>query len=196
MFLVFEGLDGSGSTTQAALLVKNLQKKGITAFHTSEPSEDTIGLFIRSALQKEWTPAPEALQLLFTADRAHHIANKIDPSLLQGATVVCDRYIWSTLAYGALSCDQKWLSEINRTFRAADYTFFLDVPVKDCLQRIEKRGKKNELFEEHQKLQKVRDVFLKLQSKDPHSVVLDGTRSIEDLGTEIFDVVEKKFSLM
>lgn len=194
MFIVFEGLDGSGSTTQAKLLVENLKSKNIRAIHTCEPTENTIGKLIRGALQKKWQTSPEALQLLFTADRADHLFAEVEPEIEKGNIVVSDRYFWSTIAYGALACDQDWLAEMNQIFRKPDFTFLLKVPAKVCVERIQQRGQDIELFEEEQKLEKVWQVFEKLAAKEENVMILNGEKSMKEIAEEVWRVLEEKFS--
>src|SRR3989338_2983887 len=101
-FIVFEGLDGAGSSTQANRLADYLRLSGKKAIVTKEPTNNMIGGLIRGQLTSDWKTWPECLQLLFSADRAHHLEKEIIPLLKQGITVITDRYFFSTLAYGAL----------------------------------------------------------------------------------------------
>jgi len=101
-FIVFEGLDGSGTTTQANLLFRYLKKQGKKVYLTGEPTRSLIGGLIEGQISGDWKSTPECLQLLFTADRAHHLEKGIIPLLKKGITVICTRYILSTLAYGSI----------------------------------------------------------------------------------------------
>ena len=93
MFIVFEGLDGSGSSTHSKLLTEKLQSEGCAVFHTKEPTDKgPTGTTIREVLQHKYTVSPEALQLLFCADRAEHLVREIDPALKNGEIVISDRY--------------------------------------------------------------------------------------------------------
>ncbi|MBI5414632.1 dTMP kinase [Candidatus Peregrinibacteria bacterium] len=193
MFLVFEGLDGSGSTTQAKLLAEKLRALGKKVIHTSEPTDNAAGKLIRDALQGKWKISPEGLQLLFCADRAHHLEQEILPALNSDNIVICDRYIWSTLAYGSLNTDSKWLQELNKHFLKPDFTFLLQVPPKICLERIHKRGLPNELFEEEQKLKKVWETYEELVIFEKNSIALDGERKEEEILDEALAILRKKF---
>src|SRR4030042_1302074 len=92
LFIVFEGLDGSGQTTQIGLLERYLKMKGKKIHVTSEPSNSMIGGLIRALLTKYWKLSNVGMQLLYCADRAHHLENEILPALKKGNIVICSRY--------------------------------------------------------------------------------------------------------
>jgi dTMP kinase len=140
-FIVLEGIDGSGTTTQLHALRDHFQRTGRRAFFTHEPSLGPAGMLARLALQKRLVGAafelhdpadtarpaspdfdPVALALLFAADRADHVATQLRPNLDAGRVVVCDRYLLSTLAYQGQTCDVEWLLEINRPAVRPDLT--------------------------------------------------------------------------
>lgn len=153
-FIVIEGLDGAGKSTQADIIGKYLRsgkkekgEAGRKVFLTCEPTHSLAGGLVRSRLSGEWQSSPECLQLLFAADRAQHLFKEIAPKLKDGFDVVCDRYFMSSLAYGAIDCDFEWLVAINRRFLLPDLTIYLDVPESVCAQRIADNGKSIELFE-------------------------------------------------
>ncbi|MBI4018582.1 MAG: dTMP kinase, partial [Candidatus Aenigmarchaeota archaeon] len=124
--IVFEGLDGSGTTTQATLLRNYFLNKGKDAFLTKEPTDGVIGGMIKAALRKEWKTTPFTLQMLFAADRSHHISTEIEPLLKKGKIVICDRYILSSYAYGSLDVSLQILKQLNAYFRKPHMTFFID----------------------------------------------------------------------
>src|SRR3989344_8642736 len=105
-FIVFEGLDGSGLSTQSFELRNFLMKQGHQVVLTKEQTDGLIGGLIKSCLKKEWKTSLLTLQLLFTADRAHHISNEIEPSLAEGKFVISDRYFFSTIAFGGLQIEK------------------------------------------------------------------------------------------
>jgi len=191
LFIVFEGIDGAGLSTQASLLCQWLKNKGKVLL-TKEPTQGLIGGLIKAALRKEWKTDQKALQLLFSADRAHHLANEIVPALNKGFHVVCDRYILSTLSYGhADGIDLEWLRSLNSKFLKPSITIILDVPPKVSLQRMEKARSKAELFEEEEKLRKIRENYLMLKDEFPNTFVVDATKQIEEVHEEIKRIVEK-----
>jgi len=189
-FICFEGLDGSGITTQATLLRNNLQQNGKNVMLTKEPTDGLIGGIIRACLRKEWKTSAATLQLLMTADRSHHL-NEIETALKAGKTVICDRYILSTLAYGSLDVDPKFLQQINATFRRPNLTIIIDTQPKICLERMKKSRPHLELFEEENKLTIIRNNYLSLKSFFPNTHVIDGNRTPEEVMKDIKKVIEK-----
>lgn len=189
--VAFEGLDGSGLSTQANLLRDYLSNKGIPVILTKEQTDGSIGGLIKSSLRDEWKTSPLALQLLFAADRAHHLASEIEPALEEGKTVICDRYILSSLAFGSLNIDMKFMKEVNSKFREPDLTFIIDTEPKECLKRIKKSRFHIELFEDEKKLTEIRKNFLSIKNMFPNTYVVNGNRKIEDVFDEIRKVVEK-----
>ncbi len=190
-FLVFEGLDGSGITTQATLLRNYLLQNGKDVILTKEPTDGLIGGIIKACLRKEWKTLPLTLQLLMTADRAHHLANEIEPALKAGKTVISDRYVLSTLAYGSLDVDPKFLQQINANFRRPNITIIIDTHPKVCLERMKKSRHHVELFEEESKLNTIRNNYLSLKNHFTNTHVIDGNRSAEDVFRDVKKAVEK-----
>lgn len=184
-FIVFEGLDGAGSSTQAALLKKNLEKNGKRVLLTKEPTNNIIGGLIRGQLTGNWKSNMECLQLLFSADRAHHLEFEIIPALKKGAFVISDRYFFSTIAFGSLEADKKWLLILNNQFILPDYTIFLDVFPNTCIKRIVNSRINIELFEEEKKLKKVRQTYLWLTKQFPNTFILDGEKTENQIGEEV-----------
>jgi len=133
-FIVIEGLDGSGKSTQTALLASFLREHGVQVCATFEPTQYLIGGLIRSFLANDWKSSPYCLQLLFAADRAHHLEKEIIPSLKAGMAVVCDRYFFSSFAYGASDCDVDWLIDVNREFILPDLTILIESAPKNALR--------------------------------------------------------------
>lgn len=166
LFIAVEGLDGSGASGHAALLANMLEKEGYRALLTREPTNSLIGGLIRSQLSGEWQADAATLQLLFTADRAHHLTRLILPALAAGKIVVTDRYAFSSIAYGFLGVpDNEWLSNINARFIQPDLTFLIDVRPKICALRLKERHYEVELYSEEQKLIKVWKTYEELAGR-------------------------------
>jgi dTMP kinase len=149
-FIVFEGIDGSGTTTQLSLL-----KQWTTAhphslgdaFFTQEPTEGPVGLLLRQILSKKIkAPDEKTMALLFAADRADHQQTVTD-QLNQGVHVFSDRYLLTSLAYQALSVDRQWIQTVNTYAREPDLTFLLLVPVEEAGRRRLKTRNQEELYE-------------------------------------------------
>lgn len=162
LFLVIEGLDGSGGTTQVERLTAWLTQRGASVQRTREPSDGPVGRFIRQALAPG-NPASRlgdnVLPYLFAADRRDHLDRVVLAGLEQGAFVVSDRYYHSSLAYQSLSVGLHEVAELNRHFRAPDLTIFLDLDPEVCLERILARGGRRDRFEELERLRQIRDAY-------------------------------------
>lgn len=190
-FAVFEGLDGSGLTTQATLLRNYFISKGKDAVLTKEPTEGLIGGLIKACLRKEWSTFPLVLQMLFAADRAHHLNSEIEPALKKGRIVICDRYILSSYAFGSLDVTLPVLKQLNAYFRKPHITIFIDTQPKICIERMKKARPHVELFEEEHKLEQIRKNFLSMKNLFPETHIVDGNRAPEEILGEIIRIVGK-----
>ena len=188
--IVIEGIDGSGSTTQSEMLLGWLQRAGLPATLTSEPSKGPIGGALRAHLSRQIElSGPEAEALAFAADRMDHVASEIVPALERGATVVTDRYYLSSLAYQALSCDPAWLRQINRFAIRPDLTVFLSVPVDVGMARFSGRAARERFEENRDELARIAaryEAAIAALAADGEEVeVIDGTRSTGEVHAEI-----------
>jgi dTMP kinase len=202
-FIVFDGLDGSGMSTQAGRLALFLNEKeqklkfGHTGVHsTKEPTSSLIGGLIKSQLTHDWKSSPVCLQLLFSADRAYHLEKEIIPLLERGVIVICDRYFFSTLAYGNRDInDMAWLLNIQKKFLLPDITFFLRVSPKVCIERIRRERFEVTLFEKEEILKKVWENYEKLAKKFKNINIINGEKPIDKITRDITKIVQKKLSL-
>lgn len=184
-FIVLDGPDGSGTTYHSATLAKNLQREKKDVLLTAEPTDGTIGRCIRDALCHGHLPA-DALQLLFTADRADHLACTVMPALAQGMTIVSDRYVSSTVAYGAaLGLDVPWLQNMNKNFIRPDVQIFLLPPIEVALQRLEGRPSR-EVLEKRELQIHVHAAYRKLAEEDPSIIVIDSSGEKNDVADMIW----------
>lgn len=187
VFICIEGLDGSGKTTQAKLLVKKL-KKTYDVIYTSEPSNGLIGSFIRKGYlygNNRLSPFVEAL--LFAADRIEHIENEIIPALNNGKVVISDRYVFSSLAYqGAGKVSLDWIKTINIKVILPDLAIFLDVDPEKVFHRL---NSKKSVMENLETQRKVREVYLKFV-KDKKLILINGNNSKTKVAKEIFSLVQ------
>jgi dTMP kinase len=206
-FVVIEGLDGAGTTTQTALLVERLRSEGQPAVSTREPSDGPVGVLIRQMLSKRVvTPTAdgsvepvgrEVLALLFAADRLDHIQATVEPALSQGKAVISDRYYHSSFAYqgdvdDSDAMDLEWVRTLNERARTPDVTFFLEASVDLCLSRIGGRASRD-IYETREKLARLErrydEVMAALEAEGERIVRLDAGRSVEELAAVIFDKV-------
>jgi dTMP kinase len=138
LFIVLEGIDGSGTTTQGNLLVDRFQKNNIPAIFQAEPTNGPIGALIRNHLQDRLHFDDHTLALLFAADRSDHIRNSISGIkhfLNQDITVISDRYLLSSLVYQQDCLDVKKILECNSDYYAPDITFYLNINPEISLKR-------------------------------------------------------------
>jgi len=196
-FIVFEGLDGSGQSTQADLLRNFLTEKGFEVILTKEPTQDSqASREIRETLGKKIKITPQKLQELFTQDRREHLENLIIPALKEGKMVISDRYFFSTFAYGVFSgLDLTWLMKINDEFLIPDATFILKVRPEICVSRIEKRGSAKTLFEEVEKLSRVWQTYAILPNHIENAYIINGEKIIEEVFAEVKLQVHSKLNL-
>ncbi|MBI4145166.1 dTMP kinase [Candidatus Woesearchaeota archaeon] len=188
LFIVLEGIDGSGKGTQTKLLSEYLKKRGRRVLLTSEPSHSVVGAFAREQLQHR-KMSQKWMQLLFAADRQHHVENDILPALKAGKTVICDRYSLSSLAYGSVSLPLSWLKKLNHTFPRPDLTIILDVPAEVGLKRVRGQRRSLELYERKNLLAKVRRNYLALAKGDIK--VVDASGSKKETFAAIKMIVDK-----
>ncbi|MDO8574557.1 MAG: dTMP kinase [bacterium] len=191
-FIVFEGPDGAGQSTQTELLKKYLENRGYQVVLTKEPTKASeASQKISDILNHRGTATPEEFQQLFVDDRREHLEKLILPSFSEGKIVISDRYFFSSLAFGSLNCDLEWLISINREFPVPDATFILDVSPEVCIQRIIARGRPVQFFENLEKLGKVMENYKKIIPIFPNIYLINGERSIEIIHQEIVELVSK-----
>ncbi len=197
-FIVFEGLDGSGTTTQCRLLADRLTRDvpNCRVHVTAEPSTGPIGQVIRQILKGRMVgltasgaPVPfdrKALALLFAADRMDHLTCEIRPLLDKGYLVISDRYVLSSLAYQGLDVDRAWVADINRHAPAPDVQFFLETPAETGWHRIQNTRPGADIFEAPDTLQQVAESYRQSLDLFPgrRTHVLDGTMPRDDIAEQ------------
>lgn len=183
IFIVIEGLDGSGKTTQANLLTQKLASTHNVVF-TAEPSQGKIGSFIRKCCLYEDKRLPtEAEALIFAADRIEHLQTEIKPALDHDKIVICDRYTYSSLAYqGSAGLSLDWIKTINARALQPDFAIFIDVPPEVVLERLQRKKSVMETLETQQK---VRQVYLKYVEKG-ELIRIDGNKSKEAVAEALY----------
>ncbi len=194
-FVVSEGLDGSGHSTQLELIADFLSKRGIEVLISKEPTTYTVpGEKIKKVLEKEIEVEAGELQDLFIQDRKENLEKVVIPALKKGKYVLLDRYFFSTLAYGAAEgLDLNNLIEKNNDFLLPDITLIFIASAKTCIERIEKRGIDKTLFEKEKKLSKVLNYYKKFPKMFDDVIAIDGEKSIEDIFEEVKKLITSKF---
>ena len=207
-FIVLEGIDGAGTTTQTALLAGRLRKDGSAVRTTREPSDGPVGSTIRQILAGRVVgaggraPGWATMALLFAADRMDHVEAEIEPFLASGGVVVSDRYDASSLAYQSVSSGKggqttvEWIRSLNRNARRPDLTIVLDVSPDVAATRREARGDAAQLYEQNE-LQRALCAFYKdLQRHMPNDrvVVVNGSGPIDAVASAVLDAYRAAFS--
>ncbi len=201
-FLVIEGIDGAGTTTQARLLGERLRGEGRTAHVTAEPSGGPVGALVRQVLTRRIAGKagadfdPAALALLFAADRLDHHAVEIAPKLAEGVDVVSDRFTLSSLAYQGLALgDMGWVEALNARAPAADLVVFLRVRADLALRRRRAASLDRELFEVSSFQRKVAESYERaierLRARGDEIVEIDGEASVEAVAAAVWAAVRR-----
>lgn len=200
-FLTFEGIDGSGKSTQLRMLSGNLRSRGVNVITTREPGGTPLGRRLREAfLETEENIAPMAELLSFAADRAQHVEFLIKPSVAEGRVVISDRYADATFAYqgaGRGFPEDKVLQVIELATGGLkpDLTLFFDIPVREAMQRMSIRdealAKKNRMDEETADFySRVRDAYLRIAEMEPERFkIVDAVGSVEEIQARVVAVV-------
>lgn len=198
-FIAIEGGDGSGKTTQIKRISAALADDGYLVEATREPGGTELGTKIRSVLFDSDPPSPRTEALLFAADRAHHVASLVDPSLDAGNIVITDRYIDSTIAYQSAgrSFDEKTILALSRWATQGlvpNLTIVLDIEPEVAAERMGKRGDSNYLDQENQQFhQRVRQTYLSRAHKElDRYVVLDASVDADELTERILAAIRAR----
>lgn len=188
ILIVFEGIDGSGKSTQAEILLERLQEEDFDAVYFREPSKGKWGRKIKKKALHPDSLSPEEELDLFQKDRRENVEKNLKPALKEKKIVILDRYYYSTIAYqGAKGIDEKLIRRMNEEFAVEpDLVFIFDIDPKKGLERIENRKKKDKLFEREDYLVKVREIFRSF--KGEKFVHIDALKSKEEISKEIQEI--------
>ena len=203
-FIAFEGLDGSGKSTQIKPLADKLKEQGFKVYTTAEPTNSRIGLMIKDIFRHKMEADDRTIAALYAADRLEHVLNKRDgilKKLEEGYTVITDRYYFSSYAYHGTHMDIDWVIEINSLtadLLRPDLNIFIDVPVGVCVTRLSHGRSIEELYENEENLNKVREkyfeAFEKLKEKEK-VFIADGNRPAELISKEVWQEVFEMIAL-
>ena len=195
-FIVLEGIDGSGTTTTAALLAKRFAAANLPALVTAEPSAGPVGVVIRQVLsgrlvlqskQGLVSPSWKSMALLFAADRQDHIEAEISPNLEDGVNVLCDRYVYSSVIYQSISSEDldaaSWIKQINRHAVRPDLVLYCKVAPDEAHRRRVGRDRRTEIFDDPDFQRRLSDAYDGLPEMFPDTrvAVIDCNRSQEDV---------------
>lgn len=201
LFIVIEGVDGSGKSTQANLLADYLRGLGRRVHHTAEPTESGLGGMVRDGLGGEHPRTTEELAAMFLADRvAHNVSPKsgIKQYLESGTDVVCDRYYYSSLAYQGVDGALQWVADMNLNspvIEKPDICVFIDLDPEKCLEHIRAGRSHFEIYEENSAIiaetrRRYGIVFEMLKGRD-NIVTVDGARTPKEVSADVIAAVSK-----
>ena len=195
-FIVFEGGDGSGKSTQVRSLQRRLRRQGIEVLRTREPGGTSLGQSLRNLLKSGEPMAPISELMLFEAARAQLVEHLSKPRLSEGGVVIADRFTSSTMAYQGYGrgLDRELIERMNREATGGlepDLTVLLDLPVETALARKDHGDQDNFDDAPVDFHRKIRRGYSALAAADPEGwLVLDGQRPPEELGREIWSKVQ------
>ena len=202
IFIAFEGIDGSGKSTQIQMLTNRIQQEGIRCYQTCEPSGGPIGSLTRQILTGRIKADSRVIAAMFAADRLDHLLNDVDGivhKVEEGICVITDRYYFSSYAYHSTDVPMDWVIKTNEESAKVlrpDVTVFIDIDADTAMERITKNRFHTELFEKRSTLDKVRNNYLKafdLLKEEENVVIVDGTKSVEEIAEEIWQKTKHLF---
>lgn len=206
-FVVLEGIDGSGTTTQVARLAERLRAQRKLVRTTREPSDGPVGTLVRQVLTGRLVvpggraPGWATMALLFAADRMDHVESEIEPVVAEGGIVVSDRYDASSLAYQSVSSGAEareaveWIRSLNRYVRRPDLTVVLDLPPDVAADRRMLRGEAAQLYDQNEVQRALAAFYKDLAKHMPNDrvVVVDAGGSVDEVHERIWAAYERAF---
>ena len=199
-FIVFEGIDGSGKSTQIQNISNRLKDQDLKIYTTFEPSDGPVGSLIRQMLSNKIRTDQRTIASLFAADRTDHLTNQkngIKKKVDDGDIVLCDRYYFSSYAYHAQYIDLDWVihtNSLNAEILRPDLTIFIDVDPDICLKRIKQSRSQFEMYEKIDVMKKVRINYFKAFDilKDKEKIaVINGNLGMQEVEDAIFNEINK-----
>jgi len=207
LFIVLEGVDGAGTTTHTKLLAEGLRERGLPVHPTREPSDGPIGVQIRQILTGRVVvpgihgprpPSWTTMALLFAADRMDHVESSITPNLMDGVTVISDRYYHSSVAYQSITGGGdrdavQWVKELNRHARRPDLTIVLDVPDEVSLRRRDSRSAGREMFDDNDLQRQLARFYREMNEHFPGETIVrvNADRPVGEVAAEVMAHVRK-----
>ena len=201
-FIVLEGIDGSGKSSQTGPLVKRLEELGVPCRETREPTGGPVGSLIRQIFTGRVTADNRVIAALYAADRIDHLVHEVDglcAAIDPGLTVVSDRYYFSSYAYHSVDVDMDWVIQANALsaqLLRPTLTIFLDVPVETALERIHQNRFVEEIFDQEDRLRQTRELYFRAfeRLKDVENVaVVDGVGAPEQVAQRVWTAAAPYF---
>lgn len=201
-FIAFEGIDGSGKSTQIRLLSDRLKEMGVYCYTTMEPTDSPIGALIHQIMTGRIKTDNKVIAGLFVADRLDHLLNDVNgirQKILEGTTVITDRYYFSSYAYHSVDMPMEWVIQANaqsKEILQPTVTVFIDTNPETAIERIAKNRFHQELFEKKSRLIKVREKYLEAFEKlkeEENYIIIDGNRTPEEIEEQIWNEAKSYF---
>ncbi|MBP8726573.1 MAG: dTMP kinase [Saprospiraceae bacterium] len=198
LFIAFEGIDGSGKSTQLRLLADRLRREGHRVYCTSEPTDSPIGSVIRNVFKHRIEADHRTIAALFAADRIDHLVNRTDGILAkldEGFTVLCDRYYFSSYAYQGIHMPVDWVIEINApavNMLRPDLHIYIDLEPAESMRRVHNGRSSTELYETTENLRAVRQQYLDCLNRfrpNESWCLLSGADSPEEVAKAVWVMV-------
>lgn len=200
LFIAFEGIDGSGKSTQVKILTQQLEEQGHKVYKTFEPTDSAIGLMIRKIFSHKMKGDHKTIAGLFVADRLNHLLNTTNgilKKLAEGYTVITDRYYFSSYAYHAAHMSMDWVIQANALsaeLLRPDLNIFIDISPEESMQRIKKGREHVEMYETLDNLKKVKklyyEAFDKLKNEEKVCII-NGERTETEIAADVWQQVQK-----
>jgi dTMP kinase len=207
LFIVLEGVDGAGTTTHTRILADALEARGLPVRTTREPSDGPVGVQIRQILSGRLVvpglhgprpPSWNTMALLFAADRMDHVEATIVPNLMDGVTVLSDRYYHSSVAYQSTTAGGEpevvaWVKEINRHARRPDLTIVLDIPPEVSARRRMERHAGHEIFDDAELQKQLGEFYRSIDAHFPGEKIvhIDSNRDREAVAADVMQAVRR-----
>jgi dTMP kinase len=201
-FIVFEGLDGSGKSTQIKYLANRLRAKGLKVYETFEPTDSPIGSLIHQIMIGRIHSNQKTIAALFVADRIDHLLNNINgihEKVINGVVVISDRYYFSSYAYHGIHIPIEWVinaNSLSKEILKPDVNIFLDLPPKKCLERLNKERWHFELYENIENMRSVREKYLEsfqiLKDKE-EVIIINADTNPNEVAKNIWDSIKYMF---
>ena len=193
-FIVFEGIDGSGTTTQIKKLAERFPKEKV--FVSAEPTKNETGLFLRRMLKGEFSVNEKTSSFLFAADRCEHLYGKngILEQIQNGKIALSDRYFFSSLAYQSVSCGKNFPEHLNSLFPLPEILFYFKINPEISINRVTARGEKTEIYEKIEFQKKTADIYdqvinsykQKEKSQGMKIITIDAEKPIDEISEIIW----------